>query len=281
MLSKIRGGPDPYFGITYSANLYRGCEHQCIYCDSRSTVYGVGDFSRIRIKENALELLEKELRSKRKKGTVGFGSMNDCYMPVEKEFGYTRKALELLVKYKFPVHIITKGTLVTRDIDLFQEISKIYAAISLTITTADDGLSKKLEARSPATSYRFKALEELAKNNIYCGVTFMPVLPFINDTEDNITRIVEMSANAGAKYIIGWMGMTLREGQREYYYKKLDQFFPGIKEKYIKTFGNNYSCNSPHSESLYQLFNEKCKQYGIATRMKFYQPREEEQLSLF
>jgi DNA repair photolyase len=281
ILSKLKGAPDPYFGLTYSANLYRGCQHQCIYCDSRSFVYRIEDFSKIQVKENAIELLEKELRSKRTKATVGFGSMNDCYMPIENEMQYTRKALKLLAKYKFPVHIITKGNLVTRDIDLLKKISEIYAAISITITTTNDELSKKIEARSPASSYRFKAIKELAENGIYCGVIMTPILPFITDTKENISTMVEKSAEAGAKYIIGWMGMTNREGQREYYYKKLDQFFPGVKEKYIQAFGNNYGCNSPKAHELYTLFHEKCKEYGISTKMKFYNPPQQKQLSLF
>ena len=186
ILSKLRQ-KDTYFGITYNMNLYRGCQHGCIYCDTRSECYGVGDISRISVKKNALELLAKELASKRKnKATVGTGSMNDPYMPLEKELGITRRALEEIARARFPVHIITKSDLVMRDLDILKEISKTYAAVSLTITTGSDELSRKIEPGAPVSSDRFKALEYLAKNGIYAGVTLMTHLPFINDTQENI-----------------------------------------------------------------------------------------------
>jgi len=164
ILSRIKN--DSYFGLSYNMNLYRGCQHACIYCDSRSTCYQLGDLSHIRYKGNAIELLNKELYRKRLKGTIGFGSMNDPYMPVERKMQLTRKALEVVKQYRFPVHIITKSNLVTRDIDYLKQISKIYAAISFTITTVDDELARIIEPNAPLPSKRFEALKLLSENNI-------------------------------------------------------------------------------------------------------------------
>jgi len=273
--------PDTWFGNSYNLNLYRGCSHGCIYCDSRSSCYQIQDFDSIQIKENALELLHKELRSKKKRGTISFGSMNDCYMPLEAKQYLTRKALEIVAHHKFPLHIITKGTLVTRDIDLIKEIGKVYSAVSITITTADDALAKKLEPNAPSSSERFVALKQLRKAGIYAGITLMPILPFINDTEDNIIRLVELAAESNASYIIASMRMTIREGQREYFYDKLDKEFPGMKEKYMVTFGANYGCGSPNGKELQIVFRDYCKKFNIPTKMQFYQPEKDSQMRLF
>jgi DNA repair photolyase len=166
ILSKVKN--DSFFGLTYNMNLYRGCQHACIYCDSRSVCYQLGELSHIRYKGNAIELLKKELSKKKLKGTIGFGSMNDPYMPVESKMQLTRQALEVVSQHRFPVHIITKSNLVTRDIDLLSKISKVYAAISFTITTADDDLARIIEPNAPSPSSRFEALRLLSENNIYC-----------------------------------------------------------------------------------------------------------------
>ena len=236
VLSKLRGN-DTLFGLSYSMNLYRGCQHACIYCDTRSECYRIGNLSQIRVKKNALGLLNKELSSKRTKGTVGTGSMNDPYMPIEKEIEITRKALQIIEAKRFPVHIITKGSLVTRDYDILQEISKIYAAVSFSITTASDELSKIIEPNAPSSSERFRAMNYLAKKGIYTGVTLMPLLPYINDTKENIEQILQKAKDAGASYINPMFGMTLRRGSREYYYRALDRYFPNMKEKYISQYG--------------------------------------------
>lgn len=272
ILSTVKAKPDTYFGLSYNMNLYRGCQHGCIYCDSRSECYKLGDLSDIRIKKDAIQILERELRSKRIKGTVGFGSMNDCYMPVEREHQLTRKALQLMVKHKFPVHIITKSDLVTRDADLLKEISKVYAAVSVTITTTDDELSKIIEPNAPVSSKRFEALKQLSAKGIYCGITFMPVLPHITDTKANITEMVNRAADCGVKYILPAFGLTIRDGQREYLYQQFDKHFPSLREKYIAEFGNNYNCPSPKSNELYGLFHNLCKEKGISTQMNFYRP---------
>ena len=275
-------GPDTWFGITYNMNLYRGCQHGCIYCDTRSDCYGIGDISQISVKQNALELLKKELRAKRKdKATIGTGSMNDPYMPVEKELQLVRKALQLIAAEKFPVHIITKSNLVERDTDILQEISKIYVAASFTITSASDTLSSQIEPQAPKTSERFKAMELLANKGIYTGITLMPILPFINDTKENIQTIIRRAKDSGASYILPMFGVTLRKGSREYFYSALDKNFPGIKAGYQRYFGNQYACYSSHYKELSDVFFNSCEKSGIATQMRFYQPPANGQLSLF
>lgn len=272
---------DPWFGTRYSVNLYRGCSHGCIYCDSRSLCYQIKDFDTIQIKGNAIDLLHKELRSKKRRATIGFGSMNDCYMPLEKDKQLTRRALEIVKHHNFPVHIITKGTLVTRDIDLLKQIGKVYSAVSITITCADDELGKQIEPHAPTTSERLLALKQLREAGIYAGITLMPILPFINDTVQNITKLVELAAHNQAAYIIASMGMTIREGQREYFYTQLDKKFSGLKQKYITTFGDKYNCPATNARLLWETFKQLCNHYRIPNHMKFYQAEKDSQMSLF
>ena len=226
--------PDTYFGLKYNLNLYRGCQHQCIYCDSRSECYQIENFADIHVKVNAIDLLADALPRKRVRGTIGFGSMNDPYMPLEREYQLCRRALEVIAKHQFPVHIITKSDLVLRDIELLKEINQVYAAVSFTITAADDELAKQTEPGAPPSSARFAAMRQLADAGIHTGVTMMPILPFIGDTEENITRLVELAHQNGASYILPWFGMSLRAGSRDWYYDQLDQRFPGIKQKYVQ-----------------------------------------------
>ena len=283
ILSKLRV-VDTWFGIAYNMNLYRGCQHGCIYCDTRSECYGIHDISSISVKINALNLLATELRAKRKnRATIGTGSMNDPYMPIEKDLQQTRKALQIIAKEKFPVHVITKSNLVARDVDVLQEIAKIYAAVSFTITTADDSLAQKIEPNSPPSSERFKAMRLLAEKGIYTGVTLMPVLPFINDTQENILTIVNQAKESGASYILPMFGMTLRKGSREYFYRALDERFSGmgIREKYESRYGEQYECLSPTYSSLMSTFREHCNKLGIESRMRFYSPKVYQQPTLF
>ena len=280
ILSKIRT-KDPYFGISYNMNLYRGCQHACIYCDTRSECYGINDISKISVKSNALELLTKELRSKRKnRATIGTGSMNDPYMPIEKELELTRRALRIIASERFPVHIITKSSLAMRDADVLQEISKIYAAVSFTITTYNDNLAKRLEPAAPKSSDRFEAMKHIAKLGIYTGVTLMPVLPFINDTKENIENILKKAKDSGASYIIAMFGVTLRKGSRDYFYSALDKQSPDTKELYQSTFGEQYICNSPNYKMLNDIFYSLSAKLGIDTRMQFYEPPMNKQLDL-
>ena len=280
--------PDTYFCLKYNMNLYRGCQHQCIYCDSRSECYQIENFADIHVKINAIELLADILPRKRVRGTIGFGSMNDSYMPVERKYQLTRQALEVIVQHQFPVHIITKSDLVLRDIDLLREINQVYAAVSFTITTTDDDLSRILEPGAPTSSARFKAIREVADAGIHTGVTMMPILPFIEDTVENISSLVEMAHQSGASYILPWFGMSLRAGSRDYYYDKLDQLFPGVKQKYMQQFGGRYECNSPNYRKLDDVFQKLVYQYGIATRMPVFTPekiqkvgKKSEQMRLF
>jgi len=280
ILSKLKS-KDPYFGLTYNMNLYRGCQHGCIYCDTRSDCYGIGDISSISVKKNALELLNKELSSKKIRATVGTGSMNDPYMPVEKKMEMTRNALKILDYHKFPVHIITKSTLVERDYDILQNITKTYAAVSITITSAEDSLSKKIEPHAPASSKRFAAIEFLADKGIYTGITLMPLLPFINDTEENIELILKKAKDSGASYVSPMFGVTLRKGSREYFYNALDNQFPTMKLNYQKTFGEQYECMSPDYRILQDTFRELSQKLNIPSKMNFYQQSTNRQLSIF
>lgn len=280
ILSKL-SRRDDYFGITYNMNLYRGCQHGCIYCDTRSDCYGIKDIATVSVKKNALELLAKELPSKKVRATIGTGSMNDPYMPVEKELQLTRRALQLISAAKFPVHIITKSDTVARDYDVLQAISNTYAAVSFTITSADDSLSQKVEPHAPKTSDRLKAMAFLSSKGIYTGVTLMPVLPFINDTKENIALILKMAKEAGASYVVPMFGVTLRKGSREYFYRALDGDFPKVKAKYQARFGEQYECFSPNYRVLKNTFEELSDKLDISPRMRFYQPPTNQQLSIF
>jgi DNA repair photolyase len=278
--------PDPFFGIKYTMNLYRGCGHHCIYCDSRSECYQIADFDgEVLVKANALDLLKKELPRKRIKGYVSTGSMNDPYQPLERVRGLTRGALEIIAACQFPVHIITKGDLVLRDADILCAIRDATGprgtVVSFTITTPDDDLARKLEPGAPTSSMRFAALERLAGRGLWVGVTLMPVLPFIEDDDESIVQLVIRAAECGAKYVIPGWGMTLRNRQRAYYYQQLDRLFPGLREKYERAYGERYSAGSPRGRRLERVFAELTKDYDLERAVAPYQEREAEQLSLF
>ena len=254
-------------------NLYRGCTHGCIYCDSRSLCYQMDhEFTDIAVKENSIELLEAALKKKRRKCMIATGSMSDPYMSLEKDLKYTRKALEVIEKYGFGVTLITKSNLVLRDIDILKRInSKAKAVVQMTLTTADDNLCKIIEPNVCPTSKRVEALNILNCEYIPTVVWLSPILPFINDTKSNILRIVNLCHEANVKGIICFgMGLTLREGNREYYYKKLDEHFPSLKDQYIKTYGNSYVISSPHERALMCLFHEKCESYELCITMKIF-----------
>jgi DNA repair photolyase len=272
--------PDPFFGLTYTMNLYRGCQHQCIYCDSRSLCYHIENFKDVLVKVNGPELLRNELARKRVKGTIGTGSMHDPYMPIEKERYLTGEALEIMAEFTFPVHIMTKSDLVLRDLDVIAQISRIYAAVTFTITTIDDDLGKKVEPGSPRVSARFEAMEALSAAGILTGVSMMPILPFIGDNDENISGIVQRAADCGAQYILPWMGMSLRDRQRAYYYKELDKLFPGLKQKYIQQYGNQYRVLAPNAEVLSEKIRGWCAQKYLATQMPTYEQKLDQQLPL-
>lgn len=247
-------------------NLYRGCSHGCIYCDSRSKVYNMQHkFEDIEIKSNALELLEKALKSKRKKCMIGMGSMTDPYIPLENNIQNTRKSLELIYKYGFGATLITKSSSILRDLDILKAInSKTKCVIQMTLTTFYEKLCKIIEPNVSSTNERFETLKIFNRNNIPTVVWLTPILPFINDTEDNLTGILDYCVKAKVYGIICFgMGLTLREGNREYFYRKLDMFFPAMKEKYIKMYGNNYMLASPNNRCLMNIFYKTCKQNNI------------------
>ncbi|MCJ7716551.1 MAG: hypothetical protein MUO54_08530, partial [Anaerolineales bacterium] len=196
----------------------------------------------------------------------------DPYMPVEREYRLTGKSLEIISTHEFPVHILTKSDLVLRDIDLLKEINGVYAAVSFSITTADDELARILEPGAPLPSLRFQAMRELADAGILTGVTMMPILPFLEDSEENILQIISQSQESGATYIIPSFGVSLRPGSRDYFYKKLDQFFPGIKEKYIERYGDQYQCNVPNWVELNKIFQKEIKRVNIRTKMPVFEP---------
>jgi DNA repair photolyase len=281
LLSRVKQ-PDTWFGLKYAMNLYRGCQHRCIYCDSRSECYQIENFDgEVLVKANAIELLTQELARKRVKGTIGTGSMHDPYMPLERDVNLTGRALKVMARFGFPVHVMTKSDLVLRDIDTLHEISARFAAVSFTVTTAADELGKKLEPGASLVSARFAAMKTLSDHGIYAGVSMMPILPFIEDNEANIGRIVEMAAAHGASYIIPWFGMSMRDRQRAYYYDMLDRLFPGLRQKYEWTYGGQYHCPVPNAGRLAQAFEELCERYGIATRIRQYAPEGATQMRLF
>ena len=287
ILNKVKYG-DEWYGVNYNINLYKGCPHGCIYCDSRSNCYKIENFDNPKIKENALSILELELSKKKEKGIVGLGSMSDTYNPKERKYELTRGALKLINKYGFGVSIDTKSDLILRDIDLLKSINeKNNVIVKITITTFDDKLSKEIEPNVCVSSKRFNAIKELSNNGIFAGIMLNPILPFITDNENNIKQIVKMAHESGAKFIHTFMGMTLRENQRDYYYEKLDILFPGLKEKYINYYGNNYNCPVPNYKKLYKIFTLECDKYGILYDMKDIikaykkEIKENEQLTLF
>jgi len=280
VLSPVRQ-PDPWFGLRYGMNLYRGCQHRCIYCDSRSECYRIEDFDgEVLVKANALDRLRAELPRKRIKGTVGFGSMNDCYMPLERERELTRRALALIDEHGFSVHVMTKSDLVLRDMDILSRISTRYATVSFSITTADDELGKKVEPGAPLVSRRFAAMRALADRGIQTGVSMMPILPFIEDTESNVVAIVRATRAHGGAYVIPAFGMSLRDRQRAHYYTQLDRLFPGLRPRYVRSYGERYSCQSRHARRLSTVFHQECERCGIEPRIIPAQPRGPRQMSL-
>lgn len=247
-------------------NLYRGCSHGCIYCDSRSKCYQMAhDFEDIEVKENAIDLLEHALTHKRKKCMIGTGSMTDPYIPLETELQTVRKALQLIYEHGFGFTVITKSARILRDLDLLQKINeKTKCVVQMTLTTYDEDLCRKIEPNVSTTKERFAVLKKLRDAGIPTVVWLTPILPFINDTEENISGILDMCIEANVYGVICYgMGLTLREGNREYFYEQLDRLFPGLKEKYIRTYNNQYLVESPDNPRLMKLFHQKCGNAGI------------------
>lgn len=247
-------------------NLYRGCQHGCIYCDARSLCYQMDHvFEDIAVKENAISLLETALKAKRKPCMIGTGAMSDPYMPLEAELQMTRKALELIDKYGFGVAIQTKSAGILRDMDLLKRInSRTKAVVQMTLTTWDESLCRMVEPNVSTTAERVAALRQFRDAGIPTVVWLSPILPFINDTPENILKILEACWDAGVKGILNFgMGLTLRDGNREYFYAQLDRLFSGLKERYIRTYGSAYEIPSPRSRELLELFHNTCEKMGI------------------
>jgi DNA repair photolyase len=256
--------------------------HHCIYCDSRSECYQIEDFDgELLVKANAIDLLRKELASKRTKGTVGTGAMQDPYTPSEATLNMTGQALDVIAQFRYPVHLLTKSDLVLRDVEKLVEISRVHASVCFTITTADDALGKKVEPGAPSVSRRLRAAKVLADAGIQVGIALMPVLPFIEDSEENIAAIVARAHAAGVRYIVPWFGMSLRTRQREHYYAQLDRLFPGLRRRYEATYGDRYSCACPNAGRLWEVFRAELARYGMGTEVRPYRAHSAEQLPLF
>lgn len=247
-------------------NIYRGCQHGCIYCDARSNCYQMNHkFEDIEVKENAPELLENALKRKRRKCMIGTGAMSDPYIPLEKELKMTRKCLEIIDRYGFGVTVHTKSSSVMRDIDLFRSINnKSKAVLQMTLTTTDENLCKIIEPNVSSTKERFETLKTFNENGIPSVVWFSPFLPFINDTQENIDGLLKYCIDAKVRGIICFgIGLTLRDGDREYFYNQLDRHFPNMKERYIYTYGNSYQLTSRNNNVLMNRIAEVCRKHGI------------------
>ena len=247
-------------------NLYRGCTHGCIYCDSRSKCYQFDHvFEDIEVKRDAPRILEAELKKRRKPCMIGTGSMCDPYIPLEEKLRLTRQSLELIERYSFGASVLTKSAKVLRDVDLLRRINeRTKAVVQMTLTTYDEALCKKLEPHVSTTRERFEALLALRDAGIPTVVWLCPILPFINDTEENLRGILGYCARANVRGILCFgFGVTLREGDREYFYAALERDFPGVKERYVRAFGNAYVCNSPNNAKLMRIFAQECQKRGI------------------
>lgn len=264
LLTSVHPTMDDFFYADWNMNMYRGCSHGCIYCDSRSACYQIPHFDSIRPKENALDLLDSELRGKRSTGVITMGSMSDPYNPLERKLCMTRQALEIIRRHRFGAAFTTKSALCARDADLLADISRNAPACArLTVTCANDELCRKIEPHVSVTSERFAAMQTLADHGVFTGVWLNPLLPYLTDNEDNIRRIVQMTADNGGRFVVCFFGMTLRTGNREYYFNALDRDFPGVREKYLKRYGNAYELTVPDAERLYAAFQDECAKCGL------------------
>jgi DNA repair photolyase len=286
LLSPVKFDGNKWFGIDYIMNLYKGCNHGCIYCDSRSNKYHIDNFDKVKLKRNIETILYYELK-KYKKGIINLGAMSDSYNNIEKKYLATRNALQIIEKFGYGLSVETKSDLIIRDIDVIYEISKKSSAlVKFSISSSDDHISKLIEPNVCCTSERLKAVEKLSGKSLIVGVLIAPVLPFITDAEDNISNIIERAYQHGANFIYTKLGMTMRTGQREYYYKCLDEKFPHLKSKYMRTYRENYLCNPLNIKKLEYIVAEQCDHFGLAYKMndiiKLYKkPENNIQLELF
>ena len=250
-------------------NLYRGCTHGCIYCDSRSKIYNMNhDFEDIEVKQNSLELLKKALKSKKEKCMIGTGSMTDPYVPIESKLEFVRNSLKLIYRYGFGFTCITKSDLILRDLDLLKKINeKAKTVVQITLTTADEDLCRKIEPNVCTTKRRVEVLKKLNEADIPTVVWLTPFLPYINDTEENINELLDYCIETKVKGIICFnIGLTLRDGNRQYFYKKLDESFPGLKNRYIEKYGSSYVLESENNRQLMDLFYKRTAENNILNK---------------
>jgi len=247
-------------------NISRGCTHGCIYCDSRSKCYHIDhDFEDVQIKSNAPLLLEDALKRKRNKCMIGTGAMSDPYINIPENLDNIRSCLKIIDKYDCGIAIQTKSDLILRDLEILKSINKkAKCIVQTTFTTFDEELCKKIESNVCSTKSRYEMLKVMQENGIQTIVWFCPFLPFLNDTEENLRGLLDYCVDAGVYGIIFWgIGMTLREGNREYYYQKLDEHFPGLKDVYHKKYGYKYEVTSDNNDKLVKLLRETCDKRGI------------------
>lgn len=267
LLRKVNFDPSFWFGIQYIMNLYKGCNHGCVYCDSRSDKYYIKDFDKVRGKNNIDNILNKEL-NRLSPGMVDIGAMSDTYNSFESKYELTKRALEAIDKHGFGISIATKSNLIIRDKLLLASIARNHSAnIKMSITSCDDLLSKQLEPHASPTTKRMDAIRELSNAGIYTGVLITPVIPFITDTKENIETIISMAAANGAKFIYTKLGMTMRSGQREYFYHFLKDHYPELIQKYRNVYGYRYSCEALNIEELKDILISQCKKYGLKYEM--------------
>ena len=266
----IRSKSTAWFGTDHTVNLYRGCCHGCLYCDSRSDCYRNPNFDRVTAKADALRILRDELARKVRPAFIAMGAMSDPYNPFEEELLLTRHALELIDAYDCGVSVDTKSDLIVRDIDLYQSIQAHSPVIcKLTVTTVDEDLAAKVEPRAPSPARRLAAVRSLAQAGLFCGVLLMPVLPFLEDRPEQVLSVVDRSADAGAKFIYSGFGVTMRQGQREYFLRELDRAFPEehLSRRYLARYGDRYRCPSPRARELWEVFTARCRERGLLYQM--------------
>ena len=257
--------PSKLPGSDYVINPYVGCPHRCMYCYAefmkRFSNHDEpwGTFVDVKIRSTSTRPINLAGKN------VFLSSVTDCYNPLEEKYELTRKLLQQLRYSGAAITILTKSALVLRDLDLLKKINgSTKAVVQMTLTTFDEGLCRKLEPNVSTTRERFEALKIFREEGIPTVVWLCPLLPFINDTGENLAGILDYCAQAGVKGIICFgMGLTLRDGNREYFYRQLDRLFPGMKERYIRTYGNRYELPSPREKELTEQFTAFCREHSI------------------
>lgn len=269
MINKLRH-VDDWFWASYTLNPYRGCAHGCVYCDARANQYGLAESfeERIFIKENALEVLERQL-PRLQRGVVASGGVCDSYQPIEKERSLTREIVEVLHRYRFPVEVLTKSDLVLRDLDLYEEVARqSWACVFFTITTFDEQTAERFEPGAATPGRRLEALRHVARTGVTTGVAMMPLLPGISDDDENIEDVVSRVEDAGGQFVLGG-GLTLKEGaQRERYMGFLEAHYPEVVTLYAQLYGKGFEARGSYGPQLLRRVREVCLKRSIADRMR-------------